>query len=871
MWQELIQQVGIIWVILVLLSTAGLIALAVIFFVTMHGMATLAKNKLNRLGQEVDALTSCRIENLPIVQTLVDEQMNKEFKLQFDRLVEDSNLMFGSIWVPDPASRLPLQETLPEPTRISFHKSTGSAVILGGIAVSAMALSSGFVLNGSLADAAFLRFIALMPFVASALCMLVLYQGSDAYFRQVRHAWQRLMIALERRLPVYSQAAETAIILNQMKDYDARMSQSTQILAEQVQHLVSNKLTDAISNSVKYVMSATVAPAVIKSTEALALLAQQLDKQLQKSDHAIVKLYTDLETRQHKQSELWLKRYQEISEVLTDQQAAMLKNITGSEERLVDDLGKAQKFALEKIVEEQTKTLTHVNSSSQKAWSLLQEKLTQIISQLSEGQTKLLTNLNDQQQQTLLQISTTGEQTSATLAHQYDSILQQLRQTQSDIWQKLADRQSQAYDSLLNQQKESFTSIADQQQQAYQQASRFQQDSLEQMKAQHSESILSLTSSQTEIMQNLDQRQSQTLQSINEQQMSALQKVNDQQASALNKLMTIQQSSLMDVRRSQDQTLTEMTRRQQEALQQLADSFAGEISGKLAVYMDPISERLQASSDSLIAAQVYAKDVKDVLKLQNESATTLQESIRNLFAQLVETRQSMTEDLVSLKASAGVMSKASDVMSSVYAGSQSGLSEAISQMSNDLMRLSDVLSTVMAGSAEQTRLMQTQSLETYEINQKHLDAVREQISLLSDEMATRIDELMLGFTNLTQDLVKNIDTSIIAQNDTLGGSLRSLTEIMGDEARSMSLFAQEINMDIDKLNENLRSAVGDFNQGMRSELSGILGQFDTEVTDVVRRLARSATELGDAVEALPEAIRHASQPGISNNQSTPVA
>jgi hypothetical protein len=233
----------------------------------------------------------------------------------------------------------------------------------------------------------------------------------------------------------------------------------------------------------------------------------------------------------------------------------------------------------------------------------------------------------------------------------------------------------------------------------------------------------------------------------------------------------------------------------------------------------------------------------------------LQESIGSLFTQLIDTRKAMTEDLQSMKNSSAVMSKAADSMSSVYAGSQSGLSEAISQMSGDLMRLSDVLSSVMSTSAEQTRMIQTQSMETYEVNQKHLDAVRSQITILSDELSTRIEELMIGFTRLTEDLVKNIDKTINIQNATLGTSLTGLTEVMSTEARSMSLFAQQINMDIDTLNETLKSAVGDFDSGMRQELTTILGQFDHEVTDVVKRLAQAAAEIGDSVEALPLAMR----------------
>ena len=868
-WATLVDQVSWFWIAAVFLATACLIALTIFFFVTMRGLAALSRRRFSRLDADVDALESCRIENLPAVSELVGQQMNKEFQACFTRLAEDSAQLYEAYWIPDPTNRLPIPEVLTEPVRQAFGKSTGSAVILAGVAVSALAMTSGYVFNGfSFADTELMRFLAMVPVLVAALGMLILHQAGESYFRSIRRAWQHLMVTLERKLPVYTQAAQTAILLNRMKDYDARMAEATTVLAGQVQSLVSGKLTDAVSGAVKYVMSATVAPSISKSTEALAMLAQQLDARMQQTDQAVVRLYTDLEVRQQKQSELWLKRYQEIAEILSDQQDALTKNLTESERLLVDNLSKSQTFALERLVEEQKQSLTHMNSVTQKSWTMLQERLTQIITQLSDNQTNLLTSLNTQQQQTLTQVSVTSEHTAETLRVQYDNILQQMRQTQADLWQQLAARQTEAYDSLLTQQKESFAAVSDQQKQAYLQVAQAQQEGLGQMKTQQVEAIRQMSDSQSAVLKEIDQRQlsalqtisdhqEQSLQTISSQQASALQTIGGQQATALQQLISVQSVTLSGIHKSQEESFNEMARRQQDALRQLADRFAGEVSGTLAEYLAPVTTRLQESAAALVASQAYAKDVREVLQIQSDSAKTLQSSIGDLFAQLIETRKTMSEDLVSLKASSGVMSKSAETMSRVYAGSQSGLSEAISQMSNDLMRLSDVLSAVMAGSAEQTRLMQSQSMETYEINQKHLDAVREQITFLSDELSTRIDQLMIGFTNLTQDLVKNIDVSINSQNDTLGGTLRSLTDVMSEEARSMSLFAQQINIDIDTLNANLKTAVSEFDAGMRTELTGVLGQFDNEVADIVRRLSQAALELGDAVEALPEAIRHA--------------
>jgi hypothetical protein len=859
MWQILIEQVGIWWVLLVVLAAILICALTIAFYFAQKNTTKQGHQAFNNLVSSVDALEGYRMENLDTIAGLVEESMNPEFKKLFVRYVEDSVVFFKSVWVPDPRQRLPIPEVLPQNMRAILRKTMGYSVMLGGIAASVLAFSTGYVLSGSLLYGELLRLFAILPVVAGALGMLFLFHAAEVLYQEFRVSWLNLMIALERRLPVYSQASETAAIITQMQNYDGQMAAAVHLLSEQVKVLVSGKLADSVSGAVKQVMTTTLSPSVQKSTDALASLAQEIDKQLKQTDLAVTHLYSDMEHRQQQQAELWHKRYQEISDTLAAQQGEFLKGLATGQKQMTDDLGRSQTFALERIVDEQKQTLQHMNNVAQKSWTILQEKLTLIINQLADGQLKLLTGLTTQQEETLQKISTSSSESSERLQQHYQTILEQMRQTQTDSFKALAEQQVQAFTQSDKNMQQGLTQMQDNLASALKQLSENQSSVMSEIDQRQTLSLQGISNQQTQSLQTISDQQAQSLQTISATQTQSLQTISEQQAAALKEIHSVQTTTLNAVSKKQDDTLAGLIGRIDAALQQMAQRFSGEVSGTLAQYMDPVTSKMMDAADALVAAQNYARDVKDVLKMQSDAATTLQTSIGDLFRQLLETRQAMTEDLHSMQASSGVMSKAADVMGSVYAGSQTGLSEAISQMSNDLMKLSDVLSSVMAGSAEQTRLIQSQSMETYEINQKHLDAIRGQITLLSDELATRIDQLMLGFSSLTEELVKNIDNTINTQNSMLGGNLTSMTDVLSTEARSMSLFAQEINMDIDNLNENLRKAVSEFDNGMRLELTSILGEFDTEVAEVIRRLARAATELSDSVEALPMAIRHAAQ------------
>ncbi|MGI6325559.1 MAG: hypothetical protein ACOX1U_01095 [Saccharofermentanales bacterium] len=850
-WDKLVEQVGLLWIILVLLA-AGVLLLLLVFFLGNTGVAIRrALRRLSGLNTLFLEMVGCRMENLEPSLSIVQETMNPEFALRYQRLAEDSRAMFESLWVPSPRDHLTLPEILPAATRLAMDRSSGLGLLLGGLAATTVALATAFIrlgTTGMQAEGALLRFIALLPLVVGALGLLLLHRAGKSFNRRIRHAWELLMITIGRKLPVYSHSAETARLIFEMRSYDAHMAKSVAAVAEYVEGLSSGQLTNAVSGAVKYVMAATVSPAIVKSTEALGILVDELAKQMQQTDGRIARLYSELELRQANQGELWINRYQEISNVLAYQQERLTQDLSANQQKMLTELEQAQKFALEKIVEEQTRTLSEANEVGRQSWQLLQEKLTAIIGQLQESQQKLIGDLTDQQQQTLKVIADSNHENTTELRSQYTSLIDELRRTQTELWEQSTTVQNTLYEKLQTGQDAAFSALSAQQRESYEQVARAQQEGLQVMQEQQLEAIRRLADSQAVVLEEIDRRQE-----------AGFSQAENRQAAALDRMIETQSTAIADLRKAQLDALTESARRQQEALEQVTEDFGSEVSAKIAAYLDPISSRLQDATETLTKAQDYVANVQEVLKVQNEAAMALQESIGDLFKQLMETRKTMSEDLDSLKTSSGVMSRAAESMGSVYEGSQAGLSEAISRMSDDLMRLSDVLSAVMSGSAEQTRQMQTQSLEIYEANQKHLEAVRDQITLLSDELSTRIDQLMLGFTNLTEDLVGNVHESIDKQNDTLGGSLRNLTEVMSEEARSMSLFAQQINMDIESLNSVLRSAIEEFDSGIRRQLSEVLGQFDHEISDVVKRLARSSAELGDAVEALPDAIRQVSR------------
>lgn len=981
MWQELVSEVGTVWIVLVLVFTVGVVVLAGVLWWLLSGVAGSIVHRLTGLRQDIETLPSCRIENLKQAQVIVGDRGGPDMKLALEQISDDSKAQYESHWVPDPGDRLTWSMLLTARNAWLLRASTVLLPLFLAVLVTFLAFVTALAISSSSFGNDWMRFLGLLPLVLGGLSLLVLLQSRRQRSEQIGAAWQSFLIQLKRKLPVYNQAAETAALLKAFVHYDQQMTKAANKLSDRVDALASGELTDAITGAVKYVMAASVAPPIQKSTDSLNLLAQQLEKKLTSGENQLVRLYTELETRQKSQAELWIKRYQEMGQTLTMQQKQSLqelvmasqgnwKQLNESLSSLMQDLSGGQKTLQASLLQDQQQSLEAIRQESLSVINRMQEQYVSTLSdqgqyqsnaldeiqkqvlsfvQLANETTLHLTNdLKTSQEQTLAQLcDNQSGMLSAMDTHQTEALsaltafsqnaiqqltgsqtetLAEMRQHQDASLAELSGKQSQTLEAIVTQQTATLTELRDQQAALLTEISASSQGSLErisntqetslqalytrieeflaamqtqqgtllsELSASSQGSLERISSTQETSLKTLYARNEEILAAMRDQQAALLVDISGNQASSLETISSRQSASLDAIQQGQQDALDSIAARldgglgqiaasQQEALgvfnsqqleavaqlashqqasaRDLLDHFSSQVGSLLSGHLEPVTTRLSESADALINAQAFARDVEKTLALQREQSISLEESVRDVLQQFVSTRQAMIDDLSSLAGSTRVISESANSMQAVYAGSQTGLSDAITRMSTDMISLSDTLQGILKGSAEQTRALQSQAQESYEINQQHLDAVRSQIDILTNDLSNRIDQLMIGFSQLTEDLIHNVQNTIDNQNDQLGSGLKALTEVMADEARSISLYAQQINMDIDQLSNSLGESVTSFAQGVKLELGGALTRLDSETADILRRLSVAASELGDAVEGLPDMIR-ARDPG----------
>ncbi len=299
----------------------------------------------------------------------------------------------------------------------------------------------------------------------------------------------------------------------------------------------------------------------------------------------------------------------------------------------------------------------------------------------------------------------------------------------------------------------------------------------------------------------------------------------------------------------------QLDRNQQEGMRLLAKEFAVALSEDFRVHFAPVSEQLDTASAQLVRAEKNFESTLTMIKqLRSETAALVEEMVKS--EKVLETsRSGFLSEIVGVAENLNTLAAASDRMASVYEGNETRLSAAVGHMSTSMDQLGDRVVSLFENAGATSKQTAEQAAAALMANEAHLEEMRKQITILSDELATRIDQVIIGFGSVTGETLSGFRETLDAQNEAFTSNVKELLTQMEEESRSMSLYAKEIDVDLTELKSTFKDSVGLFNQGMTEEIQKTLGQFDTGLAEIVKRLAVSSAEIGDAVEALPQALR----------------
>jgi hypothetical protein len=299
----------------------------------------------------------------------------------------------------------------------------------------------------------------------------------------------------------------------------------------------------------------------------------------------------------------------------------------------------------------------------------------------------------------------------------------------------------------------------------------------------------------------------------------------------------------------------QVDRNQQEGMKLLSAQFSEALSQDFQRHFKPVADQMEGAAVALGKAQKNFDASLALLKEQRAESAALVADVVQSQKSLEKVRSGFLTEISVVAANLNTLAAASDRMASVYEGNETKLSAAVNGMSTAMTDLAVRVEALFQNAAEDSRRTSEQAAAALEANEAHLQEMRKQIEILSDELATRIDQVIIGFGSVTGETLTGFRDTMNTQNDAFTVNVKTLLQTMEEESRSMSLYAKEIDMDITELNGTFQKSVSEFNQGMAEEIRKTLGVFDTGLAEIVQRLSVSAAEIGDAVEALPKALR----------------
>ena len=229
---------------------------------------------VNRLIEQVNGLEGRTIENLPAVDAIFKHSRAAAFSRAFSRMQQECHELYEDRWLPDPKKilRQDILLTSSQQASISLRPAAGLlAVAILAALVSLLVQNPIPPQNESLKVG-----LILLPFLTGLAGAILAAASAQRTGRLLHLRLQDLHHSLETRLPVFSDQAGLAMLIDNFLVYDRQMKDSLHDFTATASRLAESEMADGIRRSVEQVLQESVAPSIQQSAATLNSLAVEL-------------------------------------------------------------------------------------------------------------------------------------------------------------------------------------------------------------------------------------------------------------------------------------------------------------------------------------------------------------------------------------------------------------------------------------------------------------------------------------------------------------------------------------------------------------------------------------------------------------------
>jgi gas vesicle protein len=321
-------------------------------------------------------------------------------------------------------------------------------------------------------------------------------------------------------------------------------------------------------------------------------------------------------------------------------------------------------------------------------------------------------------------------------------------------------------------------------------------------------------------------------------------------------------------------------RDQMEDLNFRLDIHVSALSEMITSQREVLEESGRMLIDSGEIQKKTAADTKEILYQNQENNRVLNEHIQRM----TDTLDKLTDQTMIFSSEASQFTKETNEaqlrMSEDIKISQSRLEAAVNETSDQYKKMKDMISDMMDNitgrmNAAMTNAGKEIALGIKEVTADNAEAIAnlaeqaEKLRTDYDTYFTRLEDSTLKtledmdyqvkniIARITEDVGAMLKESVQANGEVLErykDNTADLLQSFDEQARSIGLYAKEINLDIAELSNNLQTSVAEFSGRMQEGVQLTINEFDDGLSELTRRIANTVESICDAVETLPSAL-----------------
>lgn len=252
---------------------------------------------LNHCEYRIGLLEGCQMENLPVIRQLVEEEAYPKLSETFLEFSRDSSKLFHGKWTTDLRKYIDREHLLTQQQYRRISNDMALRVLAIGLLSSTFFLLLCLTIGQEISRRALP--VSLFPALTGTIFAFLLYSRSGSARQDLDEAMKKWAETASLRLPVFSDLAGSAVLVDAFMQYDRKMEASVNRLSTTVSSLLNHEMVQAVSASIEESITSTIAPSI------------------QESNRSVVQLATDLSQRQERgMAELADRFAGHVSEIL---------------------------------------------------------------------------------------------------------------------------------------------------------------------------------------------------------------------------------------------------------------------------------------------------------------------------------------------------------------------------------------------------------------------------------------------------------------------------------------------------------------------------------------------------------------------------